>query len=100
MGALVSAPISSMLTVARLEMPHHSPNFSAARATARSPCQWNTRCSAVGERISGNALLRPRIVTEVSIVCHAGEHVGHEIASAKAAVLRVLVSSSSAAPSI
>ncbi len=64
-------------------MPHHSPNFSAARATARSPCQWNTRCSAVGERISGSALLRPMIVTEVSISLDPGEHIGDEVAIGK-----------------
>ena len=32
------------------EMPNHSPNFSAAAPTARSPCQWNSRCSAVGRQ--------------------------------------------------
>ena len=81
-------------------MPNHSPNFSAAAATARSPCQWNSRCSAVGESISGSRVVLPSTVTEGSTVSTPASTSGTRSTSSKAAVLRSLVISSSAAPSM
>jgi hypothetical protein len=40
----MAAPTSSMLTVARLEIPNQVLKRSATAATARSPCQWKQRC--------------------------------------------------------
>jgi len=81
-------------------MPNHRPNFSATFATARSPFQWNSRCSAVGESISGSGVVLPITVTEASISFTPASTLGTRSHSSKAAVLRSLVISSSPAPSM
>src|SRR3546814_3162106 len=47
-------------------MPATVPALAAARSTARSPCQWNRRWSAVGDRNSGIAISRPNRVVRMS----------------------------------
>ena len=89
-----------MLTVASEEMPNQVPACSAARATACSPCQWNSRCSAVGESISGMAIRLPITVVAMSTVSTPASTLGTRSQLSKASVLRRQVTSSSAPPSI
>ncbi len=81
-------PISSIPTVASEEMPNQVSACSAARATARSPCQWNSRCSAVGDSINGMLILRPITVVEMSMFSTPASTLGTRSHWSKAAVLR------------
>ncbi len=68
-----------MLTLDRLEMPNHSPNFSATAAVARSPCQWNSRCSAVGLSISGSGVVAAHDGDRWVDILRPHQHIGHQI---------------------